>query len=129
MTTPDYKALCAELLQPLAEYDSANPYHEHRALITRARAALAEPVGEGTPNLAGIRSLLKDAPVPNRVEGVGALVDELELMANRAADVCQFGDSHFLFRAVALLRKQYAQSILNKTPPLKTTGFNHDLSN
>jgi len=44
----DFRALCAELLQPLAEYDSANPYHEHRALITRARAALAaELVGEG----------------------------------------------------------------------------------
>jgi hypothetical protein len=47
MTTPDFRTLCAELLQPLAEYDGANPYHEHRALITRARAALAEPVGEG----------------------------------------------------------------------------------
>jgi hypothetical protein len=43
MTTPGYRALCAELLQPLAEYDSANPYHEHRALIARARAALAQP--------------------------------------------------------------------------------------
>jgi hypothetical protein len=44
----DFRALCAELLQPLAEYDGANPYHEHRALITRARAALAaEPEGEG----------------------------------------------------------------------------------
>jgi len=44
----DFRALCAELLQPLAEYDGANPYHEHRALITRARAALAaEPGGEG----------------------------------------------------------------------------------
>jgi hypothetical protein len=40
----DFRTLCAELLQPLAEYDGANPYHEHRALITRARAALAEPV-------------------------------------------------------------------------------------
>jgi hypothetical protein len=40
MNTPDFRALCAELLQPLAEYDGANPYHEHRDLITRARAAL-----------------------------------------------------------------------------------------
>ena len=45
--TTDFRALCAELLQPLAEYDGANPYHEHRALITRARAALAQPEGEG----------------------------------------------------------------------------------
>jgi hypothetical protein len=44
MPDPDFRALCAELLQPLAEYDGANPYHEHRALITRARAALlAQP--------------------------------------------------------------------------------------
>jgi hypothetical protein len=47
MSSTDFRALCAELLQPLAEYDGANPYHEHRALITHARAALAEPVGEG----------------------------------------------------------------------------------
>jgi hypothetical protein len=47
----DFRALCAELLQPLAEYDGANPYHEHRELITRARAALAEPVvGPAAPS-------------------------------------------------------------------------------
>jgi hypothetical protein len=38
--------LCAELLQPLAEYDDADPYHEHGFLITRARAALATPPPE-----------------------------------------------------------------------------------
>lgn len=42
-----YRALCTELLQPLAEYDSANPYHEHRDLITRASAELAQPEAEG----------------------------------------------------------------------------------
>ncbi len=41
--TTDFRALCEELLQPLSEYDDANPYHEHCALITRARAALAQP--------------------------------------------------------------------------------------
>ena len=48
----DFRALCAELLQPLAEYDADNPYHEHRAfLITRARAALSEPaVGPDAPS-------------------------------------------------------------------------------
>jgi hypothetical protein len=42
-----FRALCAELLQSLAEYDGANPYHDHRDLITRASAELAkpEPVG------------------------------------------------------------------------------------
>jgi hypothetical protein len=40
---PDFRALCAELLQPLAEYDDADPYHEHGFLIERARAALATP--------------------------------------------------------------------------------------
>jgi hypothetical protein len=39
----DFRALCAQMLQPLAEYDSANSYHEHRDLITRARAELAKP--------------------------------------------------------------------------------------
>jgi hypothetical protein len=39
---PDWRALCQELLQPLAEYDGANPYHEHRDLITRVRTALAQ---------------------------------------------------------------------------------------
>jgi len=63
----DFRALCAELLQPLAEYDGANPYHEHRALITRARAALAEPVGDGPTE---------------------ALVDDL---FNRFADSYQYG--------------------------------------
>jgi len=42
-TAPDWRALCQELLQPLAEYDGANPYYEHRDLITRVRAALATP--------------------------------------------------------------------------------------
>ena len=47
MTDPDFRALCEELLQPLSEYDDANPYHEHCALITRARAALAQPESQG----------------------------------------------------------------------------------
>jgi hypothetical protein len=41
--SPDWRALCQELLQPLAEYDGANPYREHRDLITRVRTALATP--------------------------------------------------------------------------------------
>jgi len=53
MSTDDFRALCAELLQPLAEYDSANPYHEHRALIKRAHAALAQPEGEGPSDAEG----------------------------------------------------------------------------
>jgi hypothetical protein len=47
----DFRALCAELLQPLAEYDGANPFHEHRDLITRARAALAKPQPPATAPL------------------------------------------------------------------------------
>jgi hypothetical protein len=39
----DFRALCAELLQPLAEYDDANPYRDCRPLIQRADAALARP--------------------------------------------------------------------------------------
>ncbi len=51
MTKPDFRALCAELLQPLSEYDDANPYHEHCALITRARAALAQPEPQGPKSI------------------------------------------------------------------------------
>ena len=46
MTNP-YRAMCAELLQPLAEYDGANPYHEHRALIIRARTLLDQQEPDG----------------------------------------------------------------------------------
>jgi hypothetical protein len=51
------------------------------------------------------RGNLVTLPEPKRVEGVGELVEELELMAKRAADARQFGDAHFLFRAVALLQQ------------------------
>jgi hypothetical protein len=36
----DFRALCAELLPALIEYDDANPYHEHHVLIRRAETAL-----------------------------------------------------------------------------------------
>ena len=58
----DFRALCQELLQPLAEYDGADPYHEHRALITRARAALAQPEPQG-PTDEEIAECLIDAGV------------------------------------------------------------------
>jgi hypothetical protein len=55
MTT--FRALCAELLRSLTEYDSANPYHEHRDLIDRARAELAKPEPQG-PTDEELRKLL-----------------------------------------------------------------------
>ena len=42
MTDPDYKALCAELTNELQGYKVAHPMH-CRALLNRARAALAQP--------------------------------------------------------------------------------------
>ena len=36
----DFRALCAELLPPLVEYDGADPYHDHHELIRRAETAL-----------------------------------------------------------------------------------------
>jgi hypothetical protein len=45
MTDPNYKALCAELLE-WAERTSSH-YYKQADVIIRARAALAEPVGEG----------------------------------------------------------------------------------
>jgi hypothetical protein len=47
---------------------------------------------------------------PSRVEGVGELALELELMANRAADDSRFGDAHFLFRAAHILKRRHHSS-------------------
>jgi hypothetical protein len=43
MPDPDYKTLCAELTNELQGYKVAHPMH-CRALLNRARAALAQPV-------------------------------------------------------------------------------------
>ena len=42
----DYRAVCVELVKALAEYDSANPQPDCRALIERVRAELAQPEPE-----------------------------------------------------------------------------------
>jgi hypothetical protein len=62
----DFRALCAELLQPLAEYDDANPYHEHRALIARARAALDQTPAAGPTDeqIADLAEQCNGDPVP-----------------------------------------------------------------
>ena len=43
MTNPDYRALCAELIDKLHEHTSMWEGHEID-LVTRARALLAQPV-------------------------------------------------------------------------------------
>jgi hypothetical protein len=45
----DFRALCAELLQPLVEYDDNdnNPFHKHHELIRRAETALDQPPAAG----------------------------------------------------------------------------------
>ena len=62
----DFRALCAELLPPLAEYDDANPYREHRALITRARVALDQPPAAGPTDeqIADLAEVFNGDPVP-----------------------------------------------------------------
>jgi hypothetical protein len=70
-----FRALCAELLQPLAEYDGANPYHEHRDLITRARAELAKSEPEGPE--AGELS-------PREVEAQGAFTEMRDEILSRS---------------------------------------------
>jgi len=87
MATPDFRTLCAELLQPLAEYDGANPYHEHRALITRARAALAQPEGEVSKIAT---KLLLHAAFMHSQDKEGWPVDlDLPPLLTRAADLLQ----------------------------------------
>ena len=51
--------------------------------------------------------LSRQPSAPSRVEGVGELALELELMANRAADDSRFGDAHFLFRAAHILSQRH----------------------
>jgi hypothetical protein len=48
MTTPDFRALCAELYHVWSRATNPDDLYENlRPLIDRARAALAEPEGEG----------------------------------------------------------------------------------
>jgi hypothetical protein len=46
-TPTDWRALCAELLEPLAKLAGADPHHKYLDLITRARTALAQPEPQG----------------------------------------------------------------------------------
>jgi hypothetical protein len=43
----DFRALCAELLKPLAEQVGADPHHVYLDLVTRTRLALAQPEPQG----------------------------------------------------------------------------------
>ena len=65
MTTPNYRALCAELTEQLAAETRLHPGHE-RDVVTRARAALAKPEppadGEVAQLVTWLRSL-EDASV------------------------------------------------------------------
>lgn len=48
MTNPDYRAMCAELVEKLHEHTCLYEGHESE-LVTRARALLAQPVAEEPP--------------------------------------------------------------------------------
>jgi len=56
-TNHKLRVLCEELLVKLAEYDSADPYHDCKDLIDRARNALAD---NSSPKL-----LRLDDAIPN----------------------------------------------------------------
>ena len=59
MTTPDFRALCADLLKLAEESDDyLLRVPEVVRLVDRARAALAQPEGEGPtePNAKAVRS-------------------------------------------------------------------------
>ena len=126
MTNPDYRALCAELLDELELWSS---WHDATDLKDRAGAALdlAEPVAEG-PTDEELDELFTEIdqsgealswrlyaraalarwgrptpqPVPEPGE-VSELVEELEMMASHAATTCQFGDAKILDDAATLL--------------------------
>jgi hypothetical protein len=91
----DFRALCAELLQPLAEYDGANPYHEHRDLITRARAKLAELEAVG-PSL----------------EDLGPLISWLTESATQSADAGRSTDAGMLTWAAQVVGERVDEDAL-----------------
>ena len=84
----DYRALCAELVEKLDDLNCNYNIPGQSALVARAQVALS---------------------APTRVEGVGELALELELMADRAADDFWLGDAHFLSRAAAVIQNQEAE--------------------
>jgi hypothetical protein len=59
--TPNFRALCAELADELQGYKVAHPMH-CRVLLNRARAALAQPEGEGLS--AAVLNCYLDGPPP-----------------------------------------------------------------
>jgi hypothetical protein len=109
MTNPDintdFRTLCAELLQPLAEYDGANPYHEHRDLITRARAALDKPEWEG-PSDEELLRIAASAIDP--YESCGIAVGEYEQEAGCAVEV--YGSELIAYARAVLARFALAEA-------------------
>jgi hypothetical protein len=67
MTTPDFRALCAELTEKLQEHTCLYEGYESE-LITRARAALAEPeqVGPSDHELTMVYAYAVAAAVDNK---------------------------------------------------------------
>ena len=102
----DFHALCTELLQPLAEYDDANPYHEHRALIARARAALDQAPAAGPTD-----EQIADLIVPD-TRRPGALLPPLTLRLQPALVADLDGHAARLgCSRVALVRTLLAQEV------------------
>jgi len=109
MTNPDintdFRALCAELLQPLAEYDGANLYHEHRDLITRARAALDKPEWEGPSDEVLLRIA---ASVIEPYESLGIAIGEYEQEAGCSVEV--YGSELIAYARAVLARFALAEA-------------------
>lgn len=130
----DWRALCAELTDALASTGEAAS-GTYDALVQRARAALAEPVGEG-PTDEELDALVKDhcwdptewidyrafaravlaryghQPAPP-VEGeVGELIEGLKLISDGMDAMGHESDSWFVARAADLLSQRHPAPVL-----------------
>jgi hypothetical protein len=87
-TNHKLRVLCEELLVKLTEYDSADPYHDCKDLIDRARNALAD---NSSPKLLGLDDLEKawnqQADKYNSWDELG--LEEIVIFAQQLALTCQ----------------------------------------
>ena len=121
MTTPDYRALCEELLNELSAYKMANPMHDWY-LLNRARVALAEPEPPAYREVAGLVAWLRcHASAKLRIQREQFLraADLLERLAPQPEpegpsdeELWQIGDPEFQSNTWPTDAIKYARAVL-----------------
>ena len=109
--TTDYRAMCAELVNELHGYASANPHHDSDELVARARALLAQPVAEGPTD----EELLRVAATAiDPYESSGIALGEYEPETECAVEA--YGSELIAYARAALARWGNSQAILDSSP-------------